>query len=59
MESRLLSGISAGIFAGIFSLALAFPAYSQSASDMRILLSSEGKVLYADEQNSIMVIDYP
>ena len=37
-----------------------FICYAQEVSnDIRILLSSEGKVLYGDEPNSIVVIDYP
>ncbi|MCX5708724.1 MAG: hypothetical protein NTY14_07155 [Candidatus Omnitrophica bacterium] len=39
---------------------LALNAYAQQvSSDMRTLLSSEGKVLYGDEPNSIVVMDYP
>jgi type II secretory pathway component GspD/PulD (secretin) len=42
---------------------LLFPALNacgqQVSSDMRTLLSSEGKVLYGDEPNSIVVRDYP
>ena len=33
--------------------------YAQSSSDINKLLSSEGKVLFGDETNSIFVIDYP
>jgi len=34
--------------------------YAQQVSnDMRMLLSSEGKVLYGDEPNSLVVMDYP
>jgi type II secretory pathway component GspD/PulD (secretin) len=46
----------------VFMLLL-FPALNvcgqQVSSDMRTLLSSEGKVLYGDEPNSIVVKDYP
>ncbi len=31
----------------------------QISSDIRLLLSSEGKVFYGEEPNSIMVMDYP
>jgi len=44
-------------FAGIISFF--FRVYSQEISDISSLLSSEGKVLYGNEPNSILVIDYP
>jgi type II secretory pathway component GspD/PulD (secretin) len=38
----------------------AFNSYAQQvSSDMRTLLSGEGRVLYGDEPNSLMVMDYP
>ncbi len=34
-------------------------AYAQTSSDITSLLSSEGKALFGEEPNSILVIDYP
>jgi type II secretory pathway component GspD/PulD (secretin) len=48
------------ILSFIFMYLLALNSYAQQvSSDMRSLLSSEGKVLYGDEPNSIVVMDYP
>lgn len=33
--------------------------YSQNASDIQSLLSDDGQVLFGDEPNSVLVIDYP
>ncbi len=44
----------------IFLSFLALNSYAQQvSSDMRTLLSSEGKVLYGEEPNSLVVMDYP
>lgn len=45
----------------IFCLILFYsPVFSQQvSSDIKTLLSSEGKVLYGEEPNSIVVVDYP
>ncbi len=44
----------------VFLSFCALNSYAQQiSSDMRTLLSSEGRVLYGDEPNSIMVMDYP
>ena len=44
----------------IFLLFLSFNSYAQQvSSDISSLLSSEGKVLYGEEPNSIVVMDYP
>ena len=48
------------IFIFIFLSYLALNSYAQQVSnDMRSLLSSEGKVLYGEEPNSLVVMDYP
>jgi type IV pilus assembly protein PilQ len=43
----------------IFILLLTSASAQQVSNNLKTLLSSEGKVLYGDEPNSIMVIDYP
>ncbi len=43
----------------LFLLLLNYFSFSQDVSDITSLLSSEGKVLYGNEPNSILVIDYP
>lgn len=45
-----------GISIGLFFIT---PVYPQNVSSIKDLLSSEGKILYGDEPNSILVIDYP
>jgi type II secretory pathway component GspD/PulD (secretin) len=48
------------IFVLIFLFFCAFNSFAQQvSSDLRTLLSSEGKVLYGEEPNSIVVMDYP
>jgi len=48
------------IFVLIFLFFCAFNSFAQQVStDLRTLLSSEGKVLYGEEPNSIVVMDYP
>lgn len=42
-----------------FILFITSPVYSQPATDIKRLLSSEGKIVFGNEPNSIMVIDYP
>jgi len=43
----------------LFLLFLHIYAWGGIASDIKSLLSSEGKILYGSEPNSILVIDYP
>lgn len=45
-------------FSGVLILFIS-PVYSEGISDLSSLISSEGKVLFGSEQNSILVIDYP
>ncbi|MCK4809422.1 MAG: type II secretion system protein GspD [Candidatus Omnitrophica bacterium] len=45
-------------FLGVLILFIS-PVYSEGISDLSSLISSEGKVLFGSEQNSILVIDYP
>lgn len=47
------------ILALIFIFVYSFACGQQASSDIKTLLSSEGKVLYGDEPNSIVVVDYP
>ncbi len=48
------------IFVLIFLLLCVFDSFAQQVStDLRTLLSGEGKVLYGEEPNSIVVMDYP
>ncbi|MDD5347575.1 MAG: hypothetical protein PHT59_03070 [Candidatus Omnitrophica bacterium] len=48
------------LISGILAVCLTTCAFGQQISnDLRLLLSSEGKVLYGEEPNSIVVIDYP
>lgn len=48
------------IFVLFFMFFSVFNSFGQQIStDMRTLLSSEGRVLYGDEPNSILVMDYP
>lgn len=42
-----------------FVLTCSFASGQQVSHDIKTLLSSEGKVLYGDEPNSIVVVDYP
>ncbi|RKY29593.1 MAG: hypothetical protein DRP68_07115, partial [Candidatus Omnitrophota bacterium] len=42
-----------------FSLLFTPLSYSGVASEINSLLSSEGKILFGEEPNSILVIDYP
>ena len=43
----------------IICFGLISPGYGQNLSNIRSLLSEDGQVLYGNEQNSIMVMDYP
>jgi type II secretory pathway component GspD/PulD (secretin) len=44
----------------LFIICIASLGYGQQiSSDLRMLLSTEGKIMYGDEPNSIVVIDYP
>ncbi|MFA7677585.1 MAG: hypothetical protein WCY34_05380, partial [Candidatus Omnitrophota bacterium] len=47
------------IISTIICLMLAFPIYGENISNVKKLLSGDGKVLFGDEPNSLMVIDYP
>jgi len=42
-----------------FSLSFVYRGYPQTVSDIKTLLSGEGKVFFGNEPNSILVIDYP
>ncbi|MBI4846618.1 MAG: type II secretion system protein GspD [Candidatus Omnitrophica bacterium] len=58
-ESHIFISILFTALIGVLFLFVCPFCYSQSATDVRTLLSSEGKVLYGDEPNSLLVIDYP
>ncbi|MDD3296539.1 MAG: tetratricopeptide repeat protein [Candidatus Omnitrophica bacterium] len=47
------------IISTIICLMLAFPVYGESISNVKKLLSGDGEVLFGDEPNSLMIIDYP
>ena len=47
------------IFLFFFLFSIQILGYSKDVSDVKSLLSSEGKILFGSEPNSILVIDYP
>ena len=48
------------VFIFLFSFFSAVYVFAQEQnSNIKSLLSAEGKVLYGNEQNSLVVIDYP
>ena len=56
---KVFCNILGGGFYFFLSLFLIVSVYPNTVSDIKSLLSSEGKVLFGNEPNSIMVIDYP
>ncbi|MCF7907593.1 MAG: hypothetical protein K9L86_01790 [Candidatus Omnitrophica bacterium] len=40
-------------------LYFAHPGYAQSISNMKSLLSEQGQILFGDEPNSVLIVDYP
>ena len=53
------SRIIRSIVCFLVAISLAHPGYAQSISNMKSLLSEQGQVLFGDEPNSMLIVDYP